>query len=105
MASEQVNRILETEKKAAGIEQDARIKADEILAKAQKQAQTEYQEALSSARKKVAALYEKHKTDGSDENSVSDSAAEKAAETLRDEAEPNREAAITAAMNILMGRD
>ena len=29
---------------------------------------------------------------------------EKAAEKLRDEAEPNREAAISAAMNILMGR-
>ena len=105
MASEQVNRILEAEKKAAGIEQDARIKADEILAKAQKQAQTDYQDALSEARKKVSALYEKHKTEGSDENTASDSDAEKAAEKLRDDAEPNREAAIAAAMNILLGRN
>jgi len=104
MASEQVNRILEAEKKADEIEQEARLKADEILAKAQKQAQTDYQEALSDARKKVAALYEKHKSDGSDENTANDAASEKAAEKLRDDAEPNREAAISAAMDILMGR-
>ena len=104
MASEQVNRILEAEKKAVEIEQDARIKADEILANAQKQAQKDYQEALSNARKKVANLYEEHKTSGSNENTASDAASEKAAEKLRDDAEPNREAAITAAMNILMGR-
>ena len=104
MASEQVNRILEAEKKAAGIEQDARMKADEILASAQKQAQKEYQEALAEARKKVASLYEKHKEDGSSSNTANDAASEKAAEKLRDEAEPNREAAISAAMNILMGR-
>ena len=105
MASEQVNRIVEAEKKAAGFEQEARVKADEILANAQKQAQKEYQDALSAARKHVADLYEKHKSDGSDENSASDSAAEKAAEKLRDDAEPRREAAITATMNILMGRN
>lgn len=105
MASEQVNRILEAEQKAAGFEQEARIKADEILATAQKQAQKEYQDALSSARKHVADLYEKHKMDGSDENSASDSAAEKAAEKLRDDAEPKREAAIATTMNILMGRN
>ena len=104
MASEQVNRILEAEKKAAEIEQEGRAKADDILAQAQKKAQSEYQEALSSARKRVAALYEKHKEDGSSESSASDSAAEKTAEKMRDDAEPNREAAITAAMNILMGR-
>ena len=104
MASEQVNRIIEAEKKASDIEAEGRTKADEILANAQKQAQNEYQEALSSARKKVAALYEKHKTDGSDEEQASDEAAQKAAEKLRDDAEPNREAAISAAMNILMGR-
>ena len=104
MASEQVNRILEAEKKASEIEQDARVKSDEILANAQKQAQKDYQEALSDARKKVAALNEKHKEDGSSSNSASDVASEKAAEKLRDEAEPNRESAITAAMNILMGR-
>ena len=39
MASEQVNRILEAEKKASEIEQEARVKSDEILANAQKQAQ------------------------------------------------------------------
>ena len=104
MASEQVNRILEAEKKAAEIEQEGRAKADDILAQAQKKAQSEYQEALSSARKRVAALYEKHKEDGSSESSASDSAAEKTAEKMWDDAEPNREAAITAAMNILMGR-
>ena len=80
MASEQVNRIVEAEKKAAGFEHEARVKADEILANAQKQAQKEHQDALSAARKHVADLYEKHKSDGSDENSASDSAAEKAAE-------------------------
>ncbi|MBR5057935.1 MAG: hypothetical protein IKX04_05155 [Clostridiales bacterium] len=104
MASEQVNRILEAEKKASEIEQEARIKADDILAKAQKQAQKDYQDALSAARKRVSDLYEKHKADGTDENSASDSAAEKAAEKLRDDAEPKREAAIAATMNILMGR-
>ena len=50
MASEQVNRIVEAEKKAAGFEHEARVKADEILANAQKQAQKEYQDALSAAR-------------------------------------------------------
>ena len=79
MASEQVNRILEAEKKASGIEQDARIKADEILANAQKQAQKDYQEALSNARKKVSDLYEKHKTSGSSENTASDAASERSA--------------------------
>ena len=97
-------RILEAEKKAAEIEQEGRAKADDILAQAQKKAQSEYQEALSTARKRVAALYEKHKEDGSSESSASDSAAEKTAEKMRDDAEPNREAAISAAMNILMGR-
>lgn len=105
MASEQVNRILEAEKKASEIEQDARIKSDEILASAQKQAQKDYQEALSDARKKVADLYEKHKEDGSSSNSANDIASEKAAEKLRDDAEPNREAAISSAMNILLGRN
>jgi hypothetical protein len=104
MASEQVNRILEAEKKASEIEQEARVKSDEILANAQKQAQKDYQEALSEARKKVASLYEKHKEDGSSSNTANDAASEKAAEKLRDAAEPNREAAISAAMNILMGR-
>ena len=104
MASEQVNRIIEAEKKSADIEAEGRAKADEILAQAQKKAQNEYQEALSAARKKVADLYEKHKTDGSDEEQASNDAAEKAAEKLRDDAEPNREAAIAATMNILMGR-
>ena len=42
MASEQVNRILEAEKKAAEIEQEGRAKADDILAQAQKKAQSEY---------------------------------------------------------------
>ena len=92
-------------KKASEIEQEARVKSDEILANAQKQAQKDYQEALSEARKRVAALYDKHKEDGSSSNTANDAASEKAAEKLRDDAEPNREAAITAAMNILMGRN
>lgn len=104
MASEQVNKILEAEKKAAEIEQEARAKADDIMINAQKQAQKDYQELLAESRKKVTALYDKHKADDSKEDTSGLIADDNASRELRMKAEPNREAAIQAAMNVLLGR-
>lgn len=104
MASEQVNKILEAEKKASEIEQEARTKADNILVEAQKTAQKEYQDSLVLSRKKVLDLYDKHNSDNTDAEAAGNLADDEATREIKSQASKNREAAVKAAMDILLGR-
>ncbi|MDD4096415.1 MAG: hypothetical protein PHP22_09270, partial [Oscillospiraceae bacterium] len=56
MASDQINRILEAEQKAAQIEKDTRIQADGIIERARDQAITDRENTLRETADKVRQL-------------------------------------------------
>jgi len=104
MASEQVNRVLEVEKKAQQLEQDARDKANAILLQADEEARNAYYSTLSDARSEVDSLYQ---AQAQKEEQIREDAilhAKDDADALREKAKTNRETAITAALNIVTGR-
>lgn len=104
MASEQVNRVLEAEKKAQQLEQDARDKANAILLQADEEARNAYYSTLSDARSEVDSLYQ---AQAQKEEQIREDAilhAKDDADALREKAKTNRETAITAALNIVTGR-
>lgn len=104
MASDQINRILEAEQKAAQIEKDARIHADGIIEHAREQAITNRDNALREASDKVRQLRaDFHASNGKHLSSVRESA-EESAKALRETTTPKMDSAVSLTVDFIVGK-
>lgn len=104
MASDQINRILEAEQKAAQIEKDARVQADAIIESARSQAIADRENALRETADKVRQLRADFlASDGKYLSSVRE-AAEESARLLRAKATPNIDPVVALTVDFIVGK-
>ncbi|MBN1891226.1 MAG: hypothetical protein JW780_00430 [Clostridiales bacterium] len=104
MASDQINRILEAEKKAAQIEKDARKQADDIAENARSRAVAERERTLRDASEKIRLLKDRFHAKDKEFIASMKAKSETDARKLRETASPNMDSAITATVDLITGK-
>lgn len=104
MASEQIAKVTLAEKEAARIEKDARVKADKIMEEAHKTALADRIRILGKAQKEIEALRASFHTQDKEYRSEISLTAEKSANELRGKTASNRAAAVSAAVDSIIGK-
>ena len=104
MASDQINRILEAEQKAAQIEKDARVQADGIIERAREQAITDRENILGEASDEVRRLRADFHESDEKNLSAARERAEESAKTLRAKATPKMDSVVSLTVDFIVGK-
>lgn len=104
MASVQVSLVIETEKQAQQIEQDARIKAEELLSAAGLKASANRETTRISEDERARALLSSARIEAEQIQKAELLSAAQAISELQKTAEQNNDRAVQAAVNVLIGR-
>ncbi len=105
MASDQINKILEAEQKAAQIEKDARVQADAVMDRAREQAVKDRENTLREAEDKARRLRADFlESDGKHLASVR-AHAEESARSLRAKATPGIDSVVARTVDFIIGKE
>ncbi len=104
MASDQINRILETEKEAAQIEKDARIQADGIMEDVRSKAISGREKTLRDASNKLNQLRADFRANDEEYLASARERAENSAKILREKATPNMDSVVVLTVDFIVGK-